>query len=592
MTLNTHTSSTKHNAKGMTHRYKNGASYEVRDAITRSFDAADRVKTETDAEGNASSYSYDDAGNVIAVTDAEGHSTRFEYDPMNRRTAVIDATGYRTETMLTLRGDVVGITNANDETIKFEVDALGRKTAAIDAMGFRSEFQYDENGNLTCTVDASAQAGLQPRNSLGCSESRQYDELNRVTRIVDALNDETSFTYDLAGKRLTVKDAEAKTWTFTYDDLGRLTSETDHSARTVSYKPDEAGNVYEKTNRLNEVTRYTFDAGNRLTRVDYLKDGSAETFGFDAAGNRNAAANAVVSYSFTWDRLNRLTGKLDDRGKSMSFSFDKVGNRKTSAMEYVFRGAVTPLQKPHLHASALDFAGVELLHRRQRNVALHRHKGGEFGHVDLADLFTAVARVGGQGAQHVAGTDFFLAPAQNLQGHHRRQQRPLAGGGEFIEFVPDRRAVLVLLDLADKPHLVHARQAQGQARFAGAAGAANAMHMHLGVRGNVDIDHRFELRDVQPARGHVGGHQHRAAAVGKLCQHLVALTLLQLAVQGLRAEALILQIGDQFLALLFGVAKRQRADWPKVVEQQRHRFKPVGARHLIEALFDQTFGVL
>ena len=52
----------------------------------------DRVKTETDAEGNVTSYSYDDAGNFIAVLDAEGHTTRFEYDAMNRRTAVIDAT--------------------------------------------------------------------------------------------------------------------------------------------------------------------------------------------------------------------------------------------------------------------------------------------------------------------------------------------------------------------------------------------------------------------------------------------------------------------------------------------------------------------
>ncbi|WP_228487890.1 RHS repeat-associated core domain-containing protein [Rhodocyclus gracilis] len=338
----------------MTHRYKNGASYDVRDVITRTFDAADRVKTETDAEGNTTSYSYDDAGNVIAVTDAEGHTTRFEYDPMNRKTAVIDATGYRTETILTLRGDVIGITNANDEKVTFEIDALGRKTAAIDAKGYRSEFQYDENGNLTCAIDANAQAGLQPKNSFGCSESRQYDELNRVTRIIDALNGETSFTYDLAGNRLTVKDAEAKTWSFAYDDLGRLSSETDHSAKTISYKPDEAGNIYEKTNRLNEVTRYTFDNGNRLTRVDYLKDGSAETFGYDAAGNRNAAANSVVSYAFNWDRLNRLSSKVDSRGKSMSFTYDKVGNILTkttyqgSATSYVYNAAnrLVMLQNP------------------------------------------------------------------------------------------------------------------------------------------------------------------------------------------------------------------------------------------------------
>ena len=111
----------------VTHRYKNGASYDVRDVITRTFDAADRVKTETDAEGNVTRYSYDEAGNIIAVLDAENHTTRYEYDAMNRRTAVIDATGYRTETTYNLRGEVVAVKNANNETVRFEFDALGRK---------------------------------------------------------------------------------------------------------------------------------------------------------------------------------------------------------------------------------------------------------------------------------------------------------------------------------------------------------------------------------------------------------------------------------------------------------------------------------
>jgi RHS repeat-associated protein len=242
-------------------------------------------------------------GNVIAVQGTEGYTTSFEYDPMNRKTAVVDAKGYR------------------------------------------SEFQYDENGNLTCTIDANGQAGVQPKNTLGCTESRAYDELNRVTKITDALNGETSFTYDLAGNRLTVKDAEAKTWSFAYDDLGRLSSETDHSGKVISYKPDEAGNVYEKTNRLNEVSRFAYDNGNRLTRIDYLKDSTFETFGYDAAGNRNAAANSTVSYAFNWDTLNRLQSKTDSRGKSMSFTFDKVGNTLTkttyqnSTTSYVYNAA-------------------------------------------------------------------------------------------------------------------------------------------------------------------------------------------------------------------------------------------------------------
>ena len=323
----------------VTHRYKKpDATFEVRDVVTRTFDAADRVKTETDAEGNTTSYTYDDAGNVIAVLDSEGHTTRFEYDAMNRRTAVIDATGYRTETKYSQRGDVMAITNANDETVRFEIDALGRKSAAIDARGYRSEYQYDEAGNLTCTIDANAQAGLQPKNTYGCSESRQYDELGRVTKILDALNGETRFTYDRLGNRLTVTDAENKTWSFAYDDLGRLKSETDHSGKTISYKPDEAGNVFEKTDRLGEVTRYSFDAASRLTRVDYLVDGSSETFGYDPAGNRSAAANGSVGYSFQYDRLNRLTSKLDSRGRSLSFTYDAVGNILTKT---TYQGSTT-----------------------------------------------------------------------------------------------------------------------------------------------------------------------------------------------------------------------------------------------------------
>ncbi|MDO9234166.1 MAG: RHS repeat-associated core domain-containing protein [Methylotenera sp.] len=314
----------------VTHRYKNpDTTYDVRDVSTRLFDAADRVLMEADAEANIASNTYDAAGNIISVMDAEGHVTRFEYDEMNRRTAVIDATGYRTDTTLTLRGDVVAMTNANNETVQLEIDALGRKTAAIDARGYRTEFQYDANNNLTCTIDANAQAGLQPKNALGCSQSQQYDELNRVVKTTDALNGETKFTYDLLGNRLTITDAENKPYSFAYDDLSRLISETDHSAKASTYLLDEASNPYQTTNRLAEVSRYTYDNANRLTRIDYLKDGSAETFGYDAAGNKASSANNLVGYSFIYDRLNRLTQKRDSRNAQLSFTYDKADNLLT-----------------------------------------------------------------------------------------------------------------------------------------------------------------------------------------------------------------------------------------------------------------------
>jgi hypothetical protein len=51
-----------------------------------------------------------------------------------------------------------------------------------------------------------------------------------------------------------------------------------------------------------------------------------------------------------------------------------------------------------------------------------------------------------------------------------------------------------------------------------------------------------------------------AAAVGELHQHLVAVALLQVAVQFQRHDALGLQHRHQVAALLLGVAEGQRAD--------------------------------
>lgn len=330
----------------VTHRYKKpDATYDVRNVVTRTFDAADRVKTETNTLGFVTTYDYDEVGNLISVLDAEDHTSRFEYDAMNRRTAVEDATGYRTETEYNLRGDVLAITNANGERAEFEFDELGRKSASVDPLGYRTEYSYDANNNLTCVIDPNAQAGLQPKNTLGCSESRSYDELNRVNKITDALNGETIFTYDYLGNRLTVKDAELKTWTFNYDDLGRLISEVDHSNKTISYKPDEAGNIYEKTNRLLETTRFTYDKANRIGRVDYLKDNSAETYSYYPDGNLDTVANDTISYSFDYDSLNRLLSKNDSRGRSLGFTYDHVGNVLTkttyqgSTTAYVYNAA-------------------------------------------------------------------------------------------------------------------------------------------------------------------------------------------------------------------------------------------------------------
>ena len=162
--------------------------------------------------------------------------------------------------------------------------------------------------------------------------------------------------------------------------------------------------------------------------------------------------------------------------------------------------------------------------------------------------------------------------------------------------MPLRLGLLQLLDLADAAHLIHAGQADRPAFFTGAAGAADAVNMHFGIGRHVDIDDHLQLRNIQPARRHVGCHQHRAAAVRKLHQHLVTLALLQLAEERQRTETVFSEVGNQGSALRFGVAKRQRADRPVMAQHLRHRAEArlvvVTVRHLIPALADFAFLML
>lgn len=334
----------------VTHQYlKPDSSYISRNVVTRTFDAADRVKTETDAMGGLTKTTYDAAGNAITVTDPEGHTTAAEFDAMNRRIAAVDANGARSTTAYNLRGQPVSQTNAAGQTTGYEYDEVGLLRKVTEPHGYVTEYRYDPNGNQTCVIDANAAAGLQQKNADGCTESRVYDQLNRVIQVRNAYDRLTTTALDLAGNPLTRTDAEGRRYVWGYDGLGRLTSETDFSGLSTSFQVDEAGNVWQRKNRLNEVTETTFDKLNRPKSVKYLKDGSTETYAYDPPGTLNSISSASsafsLTYAFTYDDLNRVRSKQDSRGRSLTFSYDKAGNLLTkttyqgSTTSYVYDGA-------------------------------------------------------------------------------------------------------------------------------------------------------------------------------------------------------------------------------------------------------------
>src|SRR5690606_3720031 len=109
------------------------------------------------------------------------------------------------------------------------------------------------------------------------------------------------------------------------------------------------------------------------------------------------------------------------------------------------------------------------------------------------------------------------------------------------------------LDVAQQPALFRRHQRQRLALQAVAAGAADAVHVVLGDHRQVVVDHQRQVRDVEPARGDVGGDQDPRLARLELVQRLLPLRLALVAVDRERRQASLLELLGEAVAAVLGL---------------------------------------
>ena len=164
----------------------------------------------------------------------------------------------------------------------------------------------------------------------------------------------------------------------------------------------------------------------------------------------------------------------------------------------------------------------------------------------LAVRSTPAATIAAAGAAIVA---FAPDTADGLDG---RQQ--FGGDGGNRNLVTDE-----FLDLRQAEDVFFAGERDGVARGAGARGAADAMHVVLGILRQVVVEHVRDLGDVQAAGGDVGRHQHRQVSLGEVCEQFHPLGLRHVARQHRRLEAVGLERGGDVLGHVLGVDEYQAA---------------------------------
>ncbi|MCP1646653.1 RHS repeat-associated core domain-containing protein [Pseudomonas nitroreducens] len=426
-----------------------------------SFDALDRLVSQTDALNGVTQLGYDAQDNLTKVQDPRGVTTRYEYDGLGNLTKLI---------------------SPDSGTSNFEYDAAGNITKQADARGVVVTFSYDALNRLTARHYPATPA-LDATYSYDATASGNFG-IGRLTAIQDGSGTLT-YRYDARGnlieqaRNLSVNgQALAETLTFQYDAADQLVGIGYPGAVQVGYPRNAGGQVGNVTLTLNggsasnlasgisylpfgPLQQLTWANGIQLTR-QYDQDYQLtrqdvgpwrNDYQRDANGNITELANNLWgTLSYGYDALDRLTSE-NTTAKQGSYSYDAVGNRTqrqvtengaTATTTYQYASdsnRLTAINGQTVSADAAgnlteDRASRLLGYDAQNRLATVKINGQQVAEYRYNSLGQRVAKLTGQGftaylygpdGQLLAETDYnSTATQQRSQAYFWLDSMPLA----------------------------------------------------------------------------------------------------------------------------------------------------------------------
>lgn len=206
------------------------------------------------------------------------------------------------------------------------------------------------------TWDLSRQLKLATTEAAGRAEGRttqtQWHPDFRLPVLVTETGRSTTYSYDSLGNKLseTISDTatgEARTWQWTYNDKSLADTMTEPKGGIWHYGYDNAGNRTSSSNPLGQQTSYTYDAAGRvLSQAE--PNGLVTSYTYDARGrliaqNRGGEVSSFnytptgqlagatlpngLQVSYSYDAAQRLVAASDNRGNSINYTLDAMGNR-------------------------------------------------------------------------------------------------------------------------------------------------------------------------------------------------------------------------------------------------------------------------
>lgn len=370
------------------------------------YDGFGRAITRTDANGNATTLGYDHLGHVVALKTPGAPAALTTYDAFGRTLTQTDSLGNRTIYLYNAAARSMSITTAGGVQHTTVQNRHGQTVSVADSMGTTTTYAYDRNGNLTTVSDSLGvrqantydRAGLQltSKDANGIVTALSYDAASRVlTRTVDptGLNLTTTYSYDTAGRTLSVQDPQGGITRTTYDQAGHVKSIAAPDGATTLLNYDSRGNVLTQTAPDGVVTTYQYDENGYSSYS--IVDGERTDVVYDKTGKNLLlrATNQQQSTRYAYDANNRLTWEIDPTGAVTGYTYDAAG-RLTQTTHYANRSSLvtaTTAWNATFDATTIAASVVADASRDATTRVFYDKDGRLYGTVDATGSVSVVA---------------------------------------------------------------------------------------------------------------------------------------------------------------------------------------------------------
>ena len=273
---------------------------------------------------------YNGRGQVLTVTSPDGIVSQNTYDVSTEKllSTVADFGVGRLNLTMNFthnsRGDVITVQDPRGNTSTIDFDVLRRVTqvTAPSPFSYLTKFTYDDNGNTT-KVEKQTSDSENPWQTVQSAFSAD----NKLLTMTDPQGAVTTMQYDSLQRLWKVTDALSRVVERIYDDANRISSVKDPAGITaVTYTYRDNGPVATIKDARNNVTTYSFDGHDRPEKTTY-PDATFEQI-TSRDGNSNPltmVTRSGATFTLTFDELNRVKTKTPSGQQTVTTVYDIAG---------------------------------------------------------------------------------------------------------------------------------------------------------------------------------------------------------------------------------------------------------------------------